>query len=257
MQTVLITGASSGIGKAYAYGFAKRGYNLIITARREDLLNEIARDLTQKHKVEFAVIALDLSAAFSAKALVDEIDKRRLTVDILINNAGFATKGALADTDFNSQHDEINVNIATLTELTYLLIGRMAQRKSGTVINVGSASGFNPVPYSAVYSASKAYVLSFTQSIDYEYRDKGVNAIVVCPQATNTHFFDNFAKMSGKLREPEDVVNSTFMAMKKKQVICTDGTLCKLQNVMSHILSRRFCVKITGGTGKKLWENKK
>lgn len=254
METVLITGASSGIGKAYAYEFAKRGYNLIITARRGEVLDEISKELSEKYNVECTAIPLDLSEDFSANMLVSEIEARNLTVDILINNAGFATKGALADTDFDKQHREINVNIMALTELTYLLIGKMADRGNGIVINVGSVSGFNPSPFNAVYSASKAYVLSFTQSINYEYKEKGVYALVVCPQATNTHFFDTFNKMSGKMREPDDVVNSTFKAIKRRKVICTDGTFCKLQNVMSHIFSRKACVKIMGKVGASLWK---
>jgi len=253
MQTVLITGASSGIGKAFAYEYAKRGYNLIITSRREELLDSIAEELTDKYKIECIVIPQDLSEAHSAEKLVSEINSRNLMVDILVNNAGFATKGLFSSVDYDKQHREINLNVLSLTELTYLLIGEMAERNSGTVINIASVSGFNPIPYNAVYSATKAYVLSFSQSINYEYKDRGVYVLAVCPQATNTHFFDSFNKMKGKMREPEDVVNSTFKAIRKKKSICTDGRLSVMQSLMPHFLSRKMCVSILGRIGKSIW----
>jgi short-subunit dehydrogenase len=253
MQTVLITGASSGIGKAFAYEFAKRGYHLIITSRRKDLLDCIAEELKVKYKICTTVIPQDLSEEHSAKKLVSEINLRNLQVDILVNNAGFATKGLLSSSDYDKQHKEMNLNVIALTELTYLLIGKMAERKNGTIINISSVSGFNPSPFNAVYSATKAYVLSFSQSINYEYKDKGVHIIAVCPQSTNTHFFDNFNKMKGKMREPEDVVESTFKAILKKKSICTDGQLSLLQSLMPHFLSRKMCVTILGYFGKSIW----
>ena len=253
MKTVLITGASSGIGKAYAYEYAKRGNALIITARRENILREIAEDISMKYHVSCDIITIDLSEAGAAEELMKQADERKLRVDILVNCAGFATKGLLSDSDFDKQAREMNVNVKALTELTYLCIGRMAEKQEGLVINVASASGLNPIPYNAVYSATKAYVLSFSQSVDYEYRDKGVRVLAVCPQATNTHFFDKFDKMSDKMREPEDVVRTTFRAIRRGKSVCTDGFFCGLQSFMSHVLSRRMCVRITGKVGKSVW----
>ena len=158
--------------------------------------------------------------------------------------------------DYEKQHNEIEVNITALVELTYFFIAPMAARKHGMVINVGSAASFNPVPYNSVYSATKAFVLSFTQGIEYEYRNQGVKVMVVCPQATDTHFFDQFNKMNGKMRSTEQVVHTTFRAMKRGKVIAKDGTLCKVQSWMHHVMSRSMRVRITGKIAKNIWGKK-
>ena len=253
MKTVLITGASSGIGKAYAKRFAKEGYKVILVSRRQEKLEEVAAKLNREYKVETVVIPCDLSEDYAANRLCDELSAKNLVVDVLVNNAGFATKGRLDQTDFEKQHHEINVNVTALTELTYLIIGGMVERKAGVVINISSAAGFNPVPYSAVYAATKAYVLSFSQSLTYEYKDKGVKVMVVCPEATKTHFFDEIEHLDGPMRKPEDVVNTTFIALKRNKMISTDGVFCYLQSIMGHFLSRKMILRITGGVGKKIW----
>lgn len=253
MKTVLITGASSGIGKAYAERFAKAGYKVILVSRRQEKLEEVAAKLKREYKAETVVIPCDLSEEYAACRLCEELSDRHLVVDILVNNAGFATKGRLDQTVFEKQHREINVNVTALTELTHLLIGEMAKRESGIVINISSAAGFNPVPYSAVYAATKAYVLSFSQSLAYEYKDRGIKVLAVCPQATKTHFFDEISHMDGPMRTPEDVVNTTFKALRRNKMICTDGAFCYLQSIMGHLLSRKMILRITGGVGKKVW----
>lgn len=253
MATVLITGASSGIGKEFAYECAKRGYDLIITARRGEILNEMADELQKNYAVTCTVIVQDLSEDYAANKIVSEIDRLRIGVDILINNAGFATKGLLSDSDYDMLHRELHVNIIALTELTYLLIGKMAESEHAAVINISSAAAFNPVPYNDVYAATKAYVLSFSQSISYEYKDRGVSVIAVCPQATDTHFFDNINKMDGKMRKASDVVKTTFQALERNKVVVTDGFGSFLQSLMPHFLSRKMCVRITGAVGKKIW----
>lgn len=253
MKTVLITGASSGIGRAYVDGFAKRGYQLVLVSRRESLLHEIAEQIKGLYHTECLVIAQDLSEPDAARRIVELLDDNEWTIDVLVNCAGFATKGLLSHTDICKQHREFNVNIVALTELTHLIVGRMANRKKGMIINVASAAAYNPVPYNAVYSATKAYVLSFTQSIAYEYKDRGIYVLAVCPQATKTHFFDDFDSMGSHMREPEDVVRTTFLAIKEGKNVCSDGIFCSLQSMMSHLLSRKMCVRITGAVGKKYW----
>lgn len=253
MKNVLITGASSGIGEAYAKAFAKEGYRVILVARREKVLEEVAKEIKEKYKGHSVVIPMDLSEENASVRLYEEVTKRNLQVDILINNAGFATKGRLHESDFTKQQNELHVNIIALTELTHLFIRDMAKRKNGTIINVASAAAFNPVPFNAVYSSTKAYVLNFTQSLAYEYRKLGVRLMAVCPQATNTHFFDDFNKMKGKMRQPEDVVRSTMKALRGNKVVVTDGVMCYLQSLMHHFLSRKMIVRITGIVGESIW----
>ena len=158
--------------------------------------------------------------------------------------------------DYEQQHREMQVNITAVVELTYFFIAPMAKRGKGYIINLGSAASFNPIPYNSVYSATKAFVLSFSQSIAYEYKDKGVKVMVVCPQATDTHFFDHFNKMTGKMRTAEQVVDTTIKAMKTGKLIAPDGGISKAQSVMHHFLTRKARVKITGNVGKKIWGKK-
>lgn len=193
---------------------------------------------------------IDASATERVKECVD---KRGWEVDVLINNAGFPTKGLLENSDYDRQHRELNVNVIAVTELTYQFIGKMAEKGKGTVINIASAAAFNPCPYNSVYAATKAYVLSFSQAIQYEYVMKGVQVLAVCPQATETHFFDDFNKMSGKMRMPEDVVRTTLRALEKRKTVAMDGFACHMQSIMPRIFSRKTRVKITGAVCKRIW----
>jgi len=254
-EYVLITGASSGIGKAYAEAYAKAGNNLILASRSEDKLNNLAKKLSSQNNVAAEVIVLDLSVEHAAKDLYRRVSNQNLEVTTLINNAGFATKGLFTDADYDKQHKEMLLNIASLTELTYFFIRDMVKRKAGTIINIASAAAFNALPYSAVYAASKSYVLSFTESINFEYKDYGVHALAVCPGATDTHFFDDYNAVVKKLRKPEDVVNTTFRALKKGKIVCTDGAFCKSQFLLHRLVSRKFALRIFGNAGKKTWSN--
>ncbi|WP_312045611.1 SDR family NAD(P)-dependent oxidoreductase [Anaerotignum sp.] len=254
---VLITGASSGIGKSYAKMYAQKGNNLIIVARSEDKLKQLARELELKYKVNIEIIVMDLSLEYAGKILYEEIEKRHLNVNVLVNNAGFATKGLFNKIDFDQQHKEILLNMATLTELTYLILGDMCEKKQGTIINIASAASFNPLPYSAVYAATKAYVLSLTESLSYEYKKYGIRVLAVCPGATDTHFFDNFGAVTNNLRRPEDVVNTTFHALENEnKIICTDGMFCKLQVLLHRISTRKHALKFMGKAGEKTWGGK-
>lgn len=253
MENVLITGASSGIGMEYAKRFAQLGYNLIIVARRKSILESLAESLTKEYQIQCVVISQDLSEEGAAKRICDMIKEKGLTIDILVNNAGFATKGLLEWADYELQHKEMQVNVVALVELTYFIIAQMAQRQKGVVINIASAAAFNPVPYNSVYSATKAFVLSFTEGIAYEYRNKGIKVIAVCPQATDTHFFDHFDKMEGPMRTASQVVDTTIRALKRKKVVVPDGFFSRLQSKMHHVMTRKARVSLTGKIGKKIW----
>lgn len=253
-EYTLITGASSGIGKAFAKAFAKRGKNIIITARSKDALNDLAEQLRENFSVKVEVIVLDLSIEHAAKDLYNEVKKRELIVETLINNAGFATTGLLHKTDYNSQHSEIMLNVSAMTELTYLFIESMSLRNSGTIINLGSCVSFTAFPYSAVYAATKAYILSFTESVSYEYRDRGVRLLAICPGPTQTHFFDKSGNVTDHMRTPANVVNTTIHALKhRNKVVKTDGMTSLLQSILHHFTTRNLSVKIVGKISKKAW----
>jgi len=188
MQTVLITGASSGIGKETAYVFAKNNYNLILIARRKDVLENIKIDIESKFKINVTIIILDLSDINSSNEVYRIIKEKNLLVDILINNAGFGLSGNFIDIDIENESNMLLLNMITLTKLTKLFLRDMVKNDSGTIINIASTGAFQPVPYMACYGATKAYVLNFTEAIAYELRKTKVKIIAICPGATESEF---------------------------------------------------------------------
>jgi short-subunit dehydrogenase len=189
VEMALITGASSGIGEAFAHRLAALGKDLILVARREDKLNALAGKLAARHGLQTHTIVADLSQPAAAAALFAETERRGLAVDLLINNAGFAQVGKFTEIPFDVQASMIRLNVNTLAELTRLYLPAMRQRQRGGVINVASNAAFQPVPYMAVYAASKAFVLSFSEAVAEEVAADGVTVLALCPGATATGFW--------------------------------------------------------------------
>lgn len=197
-KTVLITGASSGIGKELAKLFAEDNCNLVLVARRVDVLGDLAAELSEKNGVKAKVYGVDLTQPSEIANLHNELKKDKLHVDVLVNNAGFGASGKFAEIDFRTQLDQINVNISALTELTYRLVPAMVKRKSGGIMNIASVAAFSPGPYMAVYYATKAYVLSLSSALANELGESGIQVTCVCPGPTKTGFGEraNVAKGS-------------------------------------------------------------
>ena len=187
-ETALVTGASSGIGLELATTFAQHGHDLVLVARNEGKLQEIAVELEKRNDITAHVIACDLSKPNAAADLVRELKERAIEVDVLVNNAGYGLSGAFVETDLQRELDMIQVNIVALTALTKLLLAPMIARRSGRILNVASTAAFQPGPLMAVYYATKAYVLSFTEAIADELRDSGVTVTALCPGPTATGF---------------------------------------------------------------------
>src|SRR5579864_1783110 len=192
-QTALFTGASSGIGLDLAKLMAP-SFDLIITARNQGDLESIARELEAAHGNHVHVIPADLAKADAPKQIFSEIERRGLQVDILVNNAGFGSYGAFAESDLQTDLDMIQVNIAALTSLAKLVLPGMLARKRGRIMNVASTAGFQPGPLMAVYYATKAYVIMFSEAIANELKGSGVTVTCLCPGATATSFAER-AKM--------------------------------------------------------------
>jgi short-subunit dehydrogenase len=188
--TVLITGASSGLGAEFAAQLAARGANLVLVARREDRLQELASRLERQHGITATVIAVDLSAPGAATSLVDTLTARGIQVDSLVNNAGFGLAGDFADADPDRLTQLIAVNIATLTDLTRLLLPQLLRSGRGVLVNIASTAAYQPTPGMAAYGASKAFVLSLTESLAYETRHTGLRVLALSPGPTRTEFFD-------------------------------------------------------------------
>jgi uncharacterized protein len=189
VQTALVTGASSGIGQAFACQLAALGKDLVLVARREERLAHLAGELTEQHGIRAHVLGADLARPAAAAALLARTERLGLEVDLLINNAGFARGGSFADLPFDAQADMVRLNANTLVELTWLYLPGMRRRRRGGVINVASTAAFQPVPYMAVYGATKAFVLSFSHALAEELAGEGLAVMAFCPGATATDFW--------------------------------------------------------------------
>jgi short-subunit dehydrogenase len=187
-QTALITGASGGIGYELAKCFASHHYNLILVARNDAKLSDVAQQLGREFKVMVKTVPLDLSLPAAPQFLAEGLEREGLSVDILVNNAGYGKMGEFAELSIEDSYGQIQVNIAALTLLTKLFLGPMIGRGSGKILNVASTAGFQPGPLMAVYYATKAYVISFSEALANELAKSGVTVTCLCPGPTDTDF---------------------------------------------------------------------
>jgi uncharacterized protein len=187
-RTALITGASAGIGRELANLFAQDRYNLILVARNATRLEQFADELRKQFAVTVRVFPLDLGIDGALQVLCDQLQREGMQVDVLVNNAGFGKLGAFADVAYEQSVEQIQLNIVALTHLTKLFLAPMLERKSGKILNVASTAGFQPGPLMAVYYATKAYVISFSEALANELQGSGVSVTCLCPGATDTEF---------------------------------------------------------------------
>jgi len=248
-STALITGASSGIGKAYAQKLASLGINLILTARSEQKLNDLADELRKKCNVNVEVIVLDLAQPNSAQTLFDEVQTRKLSVEILINNAGFGKWTKFLDQSVATYQEMITLNISSVTSLCYLFLPHMLANKKGIMINISSTGAFQPLPYIAVYGASKSYVLQFTEALAGEYSSSGVKFLAVCPGNTETNFTQvaNADTSGMKSSTVDDVVSATVAALDKNKPTLVVGCSNYLTSQLPRILSRKKMINLVEG----------
>lgn len=249
-KTALITGASFGIGTAFAQELAARQMNLILVARSQDKLYQLAETLKQETAIEVEVIVQDLVQPGATKAVYDRVQEKGLTVDLLINNAGFGDYGAFTERDLSRQVEMIQLNVVALVELTHLFLPQMQQKGSGGIINVASIAAFQPLPYLSVYAATKAFVLSFSEALWAENKDTGVNILALCPGPTESNFFkvadfpESFAgKSNGQLTSAEEVVKDALKALENNQSNCVTGGFANQLIVnASRFVPREFLV---------------
>jgi short-subunit dehydrogenase len=228
MNVTLITGASGGIGKAFAERLAAKKHNLLLVARSENKLRRLCDELTRKHSINTQYVALDLTKSGADEQLFDETEKRNLQVDWLINNAGIGSAGEFVQLNLNSELAMIQLNVSALVALTHRYLQPMQVRKSGTIINVASMACFQPIPYMAVYAASKVFVRSFTEAIIEENRPYNIRVMLLCPGATETGFFDAANVGAGEImvtetETPEQVVDSAMEGLRSGKRIAVSG----------------------------------
>jgi len=251
-KTALITGASSGLGEAYALKLASIGVKVILVARRADRLRTLADRISAEHGIYAAtVLPMDLSARDAASTLANVLKGRGTQIDILINNAGFGKTAEFIKESNKFVADELTVNVQTLVELTHAFLPGMVERKDGIVINVASTAAFQSLPFMAVYGATKAFVLSFTEALWGETRKTGVKVLAVCPGPTATEFFDsngNSPALGKFIRTSENVIDTTFAALARSNSPASviDGPLNKLIALTSRFTTRRFSIKLSG-----------
>jgi len=226
-KTALVTGASSGIGEAFAEELARRGARVLLTARSEKKLEALADRITSQFNVDAHAIPADLSSESSTEAIFNSIKGLGFSVDLLINNAGFGTYGPFESHSVDREHQEIMVNVASLVRLTHLALPGMLAAGGGIIMNVASTAAFQPLPYMAVYAATKAFVLSFSEALWAEYRGRNVRVLAVCPGATETNFFavvgSDQAAGGGKKRPVAGVVAGAFRALERGKASFIDG----------------------------------
>ncbi len=234
MATALVTGASSGIGYELAQLFAADQHGLILVARRGEQLNKLADTLREWYQVKVDVIEMDLSRQYAAQFLFDEVTKRGLEVDFLVNNAGFGDYGLFHKREWSRTEQMIMLNAMTLTHLTHLFVKPMVLRRRGRIMNVASIAGFQPCPTGAVYAATKAYVLSFTEALHHELHGTNVSATALCPGPTNTGFqnaadMEGVALFKGKgVMSSADVAAAGYRAMMRGKMTVVPGLMNKL-----------------------------
>ncbi len=187
-KTALITGASFGIGAEFSRIFAREGYNLVLVARTADKLRQIASELEKAHGTRFLILAADLTDPGAPAYIIDQTTRADIQVDVLVNNAGFGQYGFFADNDLEECLRQIQLNVTTLTHLTRLYLPAMIERKDGGILNVASTAAFQPGPLMAVYFATKAYVLHFSEALANELSGTGISVTCLCPGATATEF---------------------------------------------------------------------
>jgi len=253
IDTVLITGASSGIGAAFARQLANRGKNLILVARREEALQALAAELSARHGAKIHVIAADLARPAAAAALFAETERRGLAVDLLINNAGFGKLGPFGELPFDVQADMVRVNVNSLLELSWLYLTGMRQRRRGGIINVASTAAFQPVPYLAVYAATKAFVLKLSEALAEEVAAEGITVLGLCPGDTATGFqaiAGTRVGQWGRTTTADEVVSAALCAFDRGQSSFVHGFLNRAAAfVSSRLLPRRFVARMAGRWG--------
>jgi short-subunit dehydrogenase len=240
-KTVLVTGASMGIGEVFARELSRRGATLILVARSEAKLEKLAAELGKAH-----VVTADLAAPGAARRLFDAVSARGLEVDVLVNNAGFGLHGAFDTLPLTAQREEIDLNVGALVELTHIFLP-VIERRQGGVIQVASVAGYVPIPYMAVYGATKAFVLSFSEALWAEYRPRGVRVLCLSPGATETPFFlrsGEGASAGQKKASPEDVVRVGLAAFVAGRASVIHGTGNSLMAFATRFIGRELTAKM-------------
>ncbi len=248
--SALITGASSGIGCELARVFARHGHDLVLVARDAQRLEQIAHELRESCRVAVEVIPQDLAVEGAVQTILGRLQQKALVIDVLVNNAGFDVYGDFCETDGVKERQMIQVNLVALTELCKRLVGGMKGRGYGRILNLGSTGSFIPTPLNAVYSATKAYVLSFSQAIAEELRGSGVTVTTLCPGVTFTEFQQRAGITGARLlrfggMKAGPVAEAGYRAAMSGKRVAIPGLFNKLQVLGARLLPASVMTRLT------------
>ena len=253
-KVALVTGASSGIGEAFAWALARRRMQLILVARSEDKLRRLASKLAHEYRVRVEVVAADLADQDALSRLLAEVDRLEMPVDLLINNAAIGCYGPFETIAPECDRRQVMLNVGAVVDLTHSVVPGMLARGGGAIVNVGSVLSFWPQPYDAVYAASKAFVLSFSQALAAEYEQRGLRVVALCPGSTKTGFgkaagspaprarFGNLGNLL--VRRPEQVVLTAIKGLESGKVVNVDGRLNRIAVRGQHVLPRMLIARL-------------
>ena len=255
IETVLVTGASSGIGEAFARRLAGMGKDLVLVARSRETLEALARELSEEHGIHTHVIVADLARPSAAQAVYAETEAMGWAVDLVINNAGFSRAGEFTEIPLDTQADMVRLNVSTVVELSRLYLPAMCERRRGGIIQVASNAAFQPVPYMSVYAASKAFVLRLSEALAEEVRDDGVTIMALCPGATATGFWQVAGLWEGHQRwmhSPDLVVDVALRGFERRKLWVIPGPGYRLvafltSRVAPHRMVTRVVAWLVGG----------
>lgn len=254
-STALITGASKGLGKVFAETLAARGMNLVLVARSGDALQALAEGLSARYGVQTVALNTDLSQSDAALQIGQELERRDIQVDLLVNNAGLGLTGSFLSHDPAKEQSQIQVNVQALVGLSHLFGSGMAKRGRGGIINLASNASFQPLPHMATYAATKAFVLFFSEALQFELVGTGVHVMAACPGPTATSFFDGVSTtVSPKdMDSSESVVQETLKAFDKRQAVAYPGRASvRAATWLSRLLPRGLVVRVAAMASGKM-----
>lgn len=247
--TALITGASSGIGLELARFFARQNIHLVLTARSEGKLQEIKRELENDYGISVKIIVANLAEYENAEDIYTLLKNENIAIEYLVNNAGFGDYGKFHESDWKKQEAMINLNVTSLSYLTHLFLKDMVRRKSGRILNVASTAAFQPGPLMAVYYATKAFVLHFSEAIANELQDTNITVTALCPGPTESNFADaanmgNSPLFKRKMPTSRDVAEYGFKAMMEGKTVAIHGTQNKILRQAGRFAPRKIMTAI-------------
>jgi short-subunit dehydrogenase len=265
MKATLITGASSGIGEAFARRLAAEKHNLVLVARSENKLHELCDELMIDHQIIAHYVAIDLIEFEADQQLFDETERHGLEIEWLINNAGYGSMGNFAGLELENELEMIGLNVMALVALTHRYLQKMRERRSGVIINVASTAGFQPVPFMATYAATKAFVRSFSEAIAEENRLFNITVTALCPGPTETNFFSaskigtnaQDAFMKKGMQTPEEVVEAALTAVNRGKSTVISGWTNRLTARLGNLVPNSLITRAVGSVLRPKFEGKK